>query len=427
MARKKKRGARKWIFPRGHVLWCRLNREDKWVSRPTPYKVGQEINALRYAKAMQSGLDKRREPTTDPTLITIAKYAQTWTDERSKRVDDAIHQRASLEKHCFKQIGQVLLTEARPRHFRDLVRILRETDLAPRTILNLMTSLHGMFQNAIVDELVQTNPIVFGPTDLPDRVDADPEWRMQATFTRKEVQSLISDPRIATRHRVLYALKALAGLRHGEAAALCWRHYDPTSEPLGTLTIARAYRSSHKKIKSTKTNVVHDVPVHGTLGVILDSWRRHWERLYGHPPGPDDLILPNRNFVPLAVSDASKAMTADLETLGFRTMAGESRHRGGHDLRSWFLTKTIEDGADSLLIDRVTHAPPRTVTAGYLRFPWEVLCREVSKLKVPSFDLLPSHADLDLQISRVTVKRKQKVLEKKQLATVLESVDAEYF
>ncbi len=393
----------------------------------TEFSLGQEVQARQYAKGLQAALDARREPTSDKAPLTIAGYAQTWTDERSKRVDDAQYQRNALEKHCFEYVGTLLLTEARPRHFRDLVRKLRETDLAPRTVINLMAVLHGLFQNAVVDELVQVNPVVFGPTDLPDRVDSDPEWRMQATFTREEVETLISDIRIPTRRRVIYALKALAGLRHGETAALRWRHYDPSAQPLGMLTIAHSYRSSHQKIKTTKTNVVRDVPVHEALGRILDSWRTHWERLYGRKPLPDDLMIPSKTFKPLHVKDAAEAMTADLELLGFRTTAGEHRNRGGHDLRSWFLTKTIEDGADSLLIDRVTHAPPKTVTAGYRRFPWETLCREVSKLRVRMAELLPSYADYDLQVSRKTIKRKQKIAEKKQLLAVMDAVDAEYF
>jgi hypothetical protein len=53
---------------------------------------------------------------------------------------------------------------------------------------------------------------------LPKKVDKDPTWRVTAIYTREEIEKLISDRRIAEDRRVLHALKALGGLRHGEAA-----------------------------------------------------------------------------------------------------------------------------------------------------------------------------------------------------------------
>jgi integrase len=50
-----------------------------------------------------------------------------------------------------------------------------------------------------------------------------------------EVERLISDPAIPPERRVQYALKAIAGLRHGEVAALRWRELDYTAEPLARI------------------------------------------------------------------------------------------------------------------------------------------------------------------------------------------------
>jgi integrase len=73
----------------------------------------------------------------------------------------------------------------------------------------------------------------------------------------------------------MYAIKAIAGLRHGEAAGLRWRHYDPDLEPLGRLLVATSYDTGR-----TKTDVTRRVPVHPTLAKILAAWKlSHWERL----------------------------------------------------------------------------------------------------------------------------------------------------
>jgi integrase len=76
------------------------------------------------------------------------------------------------------------------------------------------------------------------------------------------VERLISDTRILEDRRVFYAFKGLADLRHGEAAGLCWRNYDPSLEPLGSLSLHR-----------TKTQVPRRIPVHPTLARVLAEWK----------------------------------------------------------------------------------------------------------------------------------------------------------
>ena len=204
-----------------------------------------------------------------------------------------------------------------------------------------------------VDELVEHNPVKLKRGELPKKQDADPEWRSRATYTVREVERLISDARIPPERRVQYALKAIAGLRHGEVAALGWRHIDHTAEPLARINVVRAFCSKTGRLKSTKTGETRAVPLHPVLAKILAAWKlSHWERIYGRPPTDDDLVVPTRNLTSINVADANHAMKEDLAMLGLRVDAGEARDRGGHDLRSWYQTRCIEDGADSL------HHPP---------------------------------------------------------------------
>src|SRR5262245_49869819 len=110
--------------------------------------------------------------------------------------------------------------------------------------------------------------------ELPAKVDKDPEWRTSATFTTREVEQLISDPRIPVERRVQYALKAIAGLRHGEVAGLSWRHYDPTLEPLGRLVIATSYDTGRTKTEVTRRFT------HTTKGdVVWGYTRAQWPAL----------------------------------------------------------------------------------------------------------------------------------------------------
>ncbi len=131
------------------------------------------------------------------------------------------------------RIGMMLLEEVRPRHIRELVLKLRaDGKLAPRTIHQVFHTTKALFHYAVADELLDVNPCVLPKGVLPKKVDKNPALRATAIYTREEVEQLISDTRITEDRRVLYALKALAGLRHSEAAGLTWRQYDTELEPL---------------------------------------------------------------------------------------------------------------------------------------------------------------------------------------------------
>jgi hypothetical protein len=72
----------------------------------------------------------------------------------------------------------MLLAEVRPRHARDIVRALRTAgELAPRTIVGIFRTLRTMFESAVVDELIEANPIKAKPGELPKQRDQDPTWR----------------------------------------------------------------------------------------------------------------------------------------------------------------------------------------------------------------------------------------------------------
>lgn len=379
----------KYCYARGNRIWVRFkNEEGDWVNKKSPYTLDQVEYARRYVNALVKGIAGKVE-RGDAPVNTVREYGRKWLKEREQRgIPAVVDERSRLEKYAFPYLGDVTLAELRPKHVRDMVRRLRElkgdAKIAPRTIHHVFNALHNVLECAIVDEHVYgENPVKVKAGELPKKVDADPEWRSQATFTVTEVERLVSDPLIPVVRRVQYALKALAGMRHGEAAALCWRHIDQVAEPLWRLNIVQAWCSRSSTIKSTKTEETRAIPVHPALASVLTAWRDlHWARIYGRQPTLDDFVIPTQTGSCLAVADAGEAFKRDLAALGMRVEAGKLRDRGGHDLRAWYETRCIEDGADSVLLRRTTHAPPKNVSGGYERFSWASLCREVEKLKV---------------------------------------------
>jgi hypothetical protein len=132
-------------------------------------------------------------------------------------VDD----KSRLSLHMLPELGSEVLKEIRPRRIRSLLRELKarcgsgEGALAPRTVRNIYGALHRLFEDAVADELIDSNPCVLSRDDLPEKVDKDPTWRAGAIYAREEVELLISDGRIPEDRRVLYALFFLGGVRFG--------------------------------------------------------------------------------------------------------------------------------------------------------------------------------------------------------------------
>lgn len=304
------------IYARGSKLWARLKDEaNKWISRPTPFSVGQEAEAERYADAAQRTIDGRRSAGETSAPLTVTAYAEKWFVLRAKLGKrSADKEEGRMRKHVLPRLGPMRLDAITKLDIRDFVRAMRMSgELAPRSIRNIYGDMQSMFRDAVDDGHITINPCSLRRGELPSKVDKDPEWRDLATYTVREVERLISDTAIPVERRVLNALKALGGLRHGEAAGLRWRHYDPTLEPLGRLIIATSYDTGR-----TKTEVTRRVPVHPVLAKILAAWRiSHWERIYGRAPTSDDLIVPARTMSPIAVEKAGGYFKADLEASGF--------------------------------------------------------------------------------------------------------------
>lgn len=363
------------LYVRGSRIYARLKHvkvAGKWGAVPTPYVDGQQQLAERWAAASQKELDRKHRIGGK----TVADYARTWLIERKKRHlasyrDDA----GRLNNHALPIIGHIPIAELKVRHLRDMVRKLeQDPDLAPRTILHIVNIVRTMLHDANRDELTTGAPWDLARHDLPQRSDKDPEWRELATYTLDEVVMLITDQRIPMVRRVQYALKALAGLRHGEIAGLRWSHWIK-DEPLDALQVARSYQA-----KRTKTGVTRRVPIVPALGRVLRAWLV--DQYDGAPANQSALIVSTRAGKMISAHYAHEAFKDDLKTLGLRDKAGQHRNRGGHDLRAWFITTCKQNGASGEDIARITHTKRGDVMSGYTRTNWAKLCEAASKVGI---------------------------------------------
>jgi integrase len=363
------------VFARGNKLYLRIKGVDgAWQKIRTGLSAGEREAATKMLADLEGKVAAQCDELGNALAgrLTVNTYADRWLDKR-KTVTVA-DDRTRLRLHVLPRIGAMLMADVKPRHLRDLVLELRDAgDLAPKTIRQITGLLHTMFKSAVIEEVIDANPVVFERGTLPKKADKDPTWRHEAIYTRGEIEAVISDVRILEDRRVLYALKSLAALRHGEAATLTWAQYDRVASPLGSLNLGK-----------TKSGVPRRMPVHATLAKILGEWKlAGWKATYGRAPKADDLIVPTRRLAVRDANESQRQLIADLELLELRTKAGKRQHRRGHDMRRTFITLARSDGASKDILRWVTHGPSSTdMMDVYSTFDWSTLCAEVAKLKI---------------------------------------------
>ncbi|TMQ20531.1 MAG: hypothetical protein E6J91_03715, partial [Deltaproteobacteria bacterium] len=329
------------VYARGKSLWIAYKDERGIrVCRPSGYKVGEEAAA----DAVAAELDRKAKtahgprsdaegeaataivaptllemptalvepapealpplalsPLTGPLAITVREYGERWIKTRDN-VETVADEIGRLRNHIFPALGHLKMREVRPRHIRDFIKALKNSHLhkrgmgkgyakgkmAPRTVRHIYGLLRRMFNAAVVDEVIEANPVTLPPDVLPKNVDKDPAWRATALYERHELVRLVSEPIIPPDRRIINAIKGLAGTRHGEAAGVRWNNYLREAQPLKKLVIARSYNKD-----GTKTKVPRLVPVHSALEQLLEEWwESGWGALYGRAPRLDDHIVP---------------------------------------------------------------------------------------------------------------------------------------
>src|SRR5215470_3365442 len=104
------------VFRRGQKLYAKIrDATGVWQQVATGFDVGHEAAARRWARETQREADARRDGGGP---LTVAAYAERWlaTRHNASVADD----RTRIRLHVLPTLGEMLLTDVRPRHARDL-------------------------------------------------------------------------------------------------------------------------------------------------------------------------------------------------------------------------------------------------------------------------------------------------------------------
>src|SRR5258708_1719425 len=109
---------------------------------------------------------------------------------------------------------------------------------------------------------------------------------------------------------------------------------------------------------------------------MVATWRlAGFRTLMGRAPTDDDLVIPSSTGRHRNSNYSLRCFHDDLERIGIRA-------RRQHDLRRTFISLARSDGARKDVLEWVTHGPRGNIVDLYTTLPWELLCEEVSKLRI---------------------------------------------
>jgi integrase len=378
---------RGYIRERGTKLEAVIVRPDgSKVTRSTGCTLDQrdQAQAILDAALEQLAKDQPRAAPTGP--LTVKDWGERWIEDRRERGKlEWIYERGHLAHYVYPVLGDLLLADVTDVVMLDWARDLERKrgpsgkTPGPKYVRRLTATVRALFKEAVKRHFIERTPCIWDNTDLPEleansRVVGD-------GFEVADVAVLTSDPRIPEERRVLYALEFLTGMRTGEAAARCWKDWEPDFlGQLGRLTAATAYSTRHHLMKTTKTRVEKWIPVHPRLAELLTAWHTEgFERFVGRPPTPDDLIVPATKGGARNNSYSWRMFQTDLERVGLTA----ARH---YDTRSAFISMAEGAGADPVQVARITHASLNGAKDLYrrVRLYWPLMCEAVRCIKLPA-------------------------------------------
>lgn len=263
----------------------------------------------------------------------------------------------SMERvHVAPRLGGKALDKVRVVDIESLAETMLTADLSPKTVRNVLSYLHSVFEHAIVRSWAVTNPVRHAARPKRRRAtDANPDLQFLTVTELEAVIRAIPDEVVhrtpaPTRRgrsgpapppppdtlgpvlRPLIRAAAMSGLRQSELLGLRWRDVDWTAQ---RLRVRNTYvRGEHSGDGKSDLSTSRSVPMATQLAAELDRWSRRTpysgegELVFAHP------LTGN----PLDRSKVTKRFKEACVLAGVRPIRF-------HDLRHTFGTRLVAKGA----------------------------------------------------------------------------------
>jgi integrase len=263
-----------------------------------------------------------------------------------------------LRVHIEPAIGRIPIDRLDDERITRMAAGMRRAGKAPKTIRNVLSTLHSVCDLAVRRRWCSNNPCRF--VDAPaQQVDADIRYLSRADLERLLTEG-VPDDEWGRLERALYLTAAMTGLRQGELIGLRWRDIDWLGQ---RIRVRQAFvRGEFKAPKSRRG--VRAVPL--AVRVARELERHSRASAFADD---DDLVFANpATGAPLDRSKVRKRFVAACRRAGVRAVRF-------HDLRHTFGTHIAASGKTSMrtLQEWMGHRDSKTtlIYADYLPDPHE--------------------------------------------------------
>lgn|GEM_PF-2176563 len=195
--------------------------------------------------------------------VGFSTYANQWLDLIEDSIAYSTHKTYSsdVSKLC-QYFGNVELKKIRPTHIQ---MFIKQCNLSPKSISNIIGVLHQILDNAYNDELLSKNPTKVIKKPRVETSEVDP-------FNINEAESIINwmqehHPQMT----IFFALGFYTGMRTGELLALKWSDIDFSKY---TITVQRTITKNRIK-ESTKTEKSRTIDIIPALEAYLKNHKQY--------------------------------------------------------------------------------------------------------------------------------------------------------
>jgi len=317
--------------------------------------------------------------------MTLAEYEDRWAAHKMRTGRRNVkRERNQLRLHIDPVLGRKRPADVTPADIVNLCWDLYDAGLTAGTVTkNLKGTISSVFGRAVFEGVCEINPCALIPRGELPKPGRNP-W---TPFEPREVERLLTDPRVELDHRMLYRLAFFFIERCGEVCGLKFSDWDRAMTPLGAMTIDTQYQDDPLKGTRDDYIAVRRVPVHPQMQPILAWWRlTGFEQVYRRPPREDDFIVPRLPpFSRQARSHSQvwKALEDDMALVGVQKLPG----RATHGFRKAFISMACNDDGAGMAPESVIKALSHTSTSRdaferYRRWSWETYCKAVECVHV---------------------------------------------
>lgn len=227
-----------------------------------------------------------RNQHVEPSTLTLYQWLYTWTETYKKsKVRQRTYEDYSSTIIHTESIWHIPIQKITPDHIQGLYNDMEEEGFSGQTRKKVHRVLKNSFRRAMINRLVQNNPIEL--VDTPKAIHKEIE-----IFTPQEVGLLLSHAK-ANRFYPMLLLAITTGVRLGELLGIRWRNIDLLTNQ--EIFIRQTLQSSNKKgliFEPPKTkNSKRRISIPPETVLALKDYKKLWnESRLKYPVGdmPED-------------------------------------------------------------------------------------------------------------------------------------------